>query len=154
MKQLKTWSLFMIVMMMASFVVSCGSDDDDSMNVDELPSYLIGTWRSYSATAYSNGQSATKEITKTGDLSYAYYEFEFMKEKTVIMNYWKVDDKGLSHWLSETGKYSVRGDIVTIYDNNNESMDLIADLSNRTMSFKVTGKDSGIQYTVTIHLRK
>ena len=103
-------SKMLLIIMLPLFMLAC-SGDDDPVSID---SYLIGTWHTFKATVYGNGQNVDIEITKTGEYSASYSEVTFEKDGKAIMRGWVTDEKGLSHWMEEQYTYTVNGDIVTV----------------------------------------
>jgi len=65
MKKMKTWSMVLLAAVMLSVVSACGGDDSrDNGNSRTLDSFILGTWHSYHAKAYSNGRTAEFDIAR------------------------------------------------------------------------------------------
>ena len=151
MKQFRNWSMMLMVMILP-FLVACSSDDDDPVL---LESYIIGTWHTYRATGYGNGQSVEIEITKTGEYSAAYEEGTFEKGNKVTIRSWVPDKNGITHWTETPCTYTIKGDIVTIKDPNGESGDLVFDAKEKTLLLKSTTVNSyGIKVYLNIYFKK
>ena len=59
MKQLKNWSILMLMVMAMPLMVACGSDGDSGPSGDELKSKAIGTWMCTQSTDEAMGQTST-----------------------------------------------------------------------------------------------
>lgn len=130
---------------------ACGSDDDEPANVE---SYLIGTWRSYQATVNAQNESATLDISKTGQFSQLYMELTFDKNGTVVAYSWDVDEKGLSTWLKETGTYTVSGSSVNVTIDG-VTIPFVYDEGGRTLYFRSAETVEGYGLvSVYIYLKK
>lgn len=141
----------MIVAMLSVGSVSCGGDDvDETINVN---SYIIGTWHSFKATGYAQGESVTLDISKNGEYSSAYLELVFNSDGTVIGSSWQQDSNGVSRWISEKGNYAVKGNMVDIMFSN-ETASLIFDTSDRTLCIRGAQNVNGTNITINIYLRK
>ena len=75
MKQLKNWSILMLMVMAMPLMVACGSDGDSGPTGDELKSKAIGTWMCTQSTDEAMGQSydglmVGKEVTIKSDNTY------------------------------------------------------------------------------------
>jgi hypothetical protein len=132
MKQINFWSMKLVMIMMPLLMACCSSDDDPI----SLNSYIVGTWHSFKASGYGNGQSLNIEITKTGEYSAAYSEVTFESGNKAIMRAWVIDQNGLSHWIEETGTYSINGDMVKVKDSQGETADFVFDAKDRTLLIK------------------
>ncbi|MBP5374731.1 MAG: lipocalin family protein [Bacteroidaceae bacterium] len=158
MKQLKNLSIFMLVALMAATFASCSKDDDDA-NFD-LNSYIIGTWHSYKATIYIqggpySGKSADIEVNKTGQYSQSYVEFTFKDGGQMRMGAFQKDDNGIINWTEENGTYYISGDIITLRDNDGETVNIVFDPKNKDLCIQGTGVDSeGTPYKTTAYLKK
>jgi len=150
MKQIKYWSIKLIVIIMP-LLAACSSDDDPI----SLNSYIVGTWHSFKGSGYGNGQSADIEITKTGVYSAAYSEVTFESGNKAVMRGWLTDKYGLSHWEQEACTYTINGDIVIVKDSQGETADFVFDAKDRTLLLKgaTTNPDGKIIY-VTIYYTK
>ena len=150
MKQIKYWSIKFIVIMMP-LLIACSSDDDPI----SLNSYIVGTWHSFKATGYGNGQSVNMDISKTGDYSAAYSELTFESGNKSVMRGWVTDKNGLSHWKEDACTYTINGDIVIVKDSQGETADFVFDSKDRTLLIKgsTTNPDGMIIY-VNIYYTK
>lgn len=150
--KLNKYLSMMLVVMILPLMVACSSDDDDPVS---LESYIVGTWHTFKATGFGNGQSVNIDITKTGEYSAAYEEGTFEKGNKVIIRSWVPDKNGMTHWTETPCTYTIKGDIVTIKDSNGESADLIFDTKEKTLLLKSTVVNSdGIQIYVNIYFSK
>lgn len=152
MKQIKKWSIYMLMLMAMPLMVACGSDD--SGHKDSLGTYIIGNWHSYKATAYANGQSRTVDVDKTGEYSSMYIECNFQSGGTAIMKAWQVDANGLSHWAEETCSYTVNGDIVKISDSSGGTIDAVYDSNENALILRLSLSSNGVTGTANIYFRK
>ena len=159
MKQVKILSIFMLVTMMATMFAGCSKDDDNSGNISNLNSYIIGTWRAYKCTIYAqggayNGQSADINIGKTGQYSDFYFECTFQEGGRIKTGNFKKDENGASRWFEDSGSYSINGDIVTIRDNEGEADDLVFSEKDKTLCFQMTKTEDGVPYKVILYMKK
>ena len=149
----------MLVTMMATMFAGCSKDDDNSGDVSNLNSYIIGTWRTYKCTIYVqggeyNGQSADINISKTGQYSDFYRECTFQEAWQIKMAGFKQDENGASRWYEEYGNYSINGDIVTIRDNKGDPDDLVFNEKDKTLCFQMTKTEDGVPYKVILYMKK
>ncbi len=142
-------SKMLLIIMLPLFMVAC-SGDDDPVSID---SYLIGTWHTFKATAYGNGQNVDIEITKTGEYSASYSEVTFEKDGNAIMRGWVTDENGLSRWMEESYTYTVNGDIVTV-KNSNETADFLFDGKNKTLLLKGTYTSNNMLLYINLYYKK
>lgn len=150
MKHVKNWSMKLLVIMMP-LLVACSSDDDPI----SLNSYIVGTWHSFKATGYGNGQNVNIEITKTGDYSAAYSEVTFESGNKAIVRAWVIDKNGLSHWVEDTGTYTINGDMVIVKDSQGETADFVFDAKDRTLVIKGSSTTpEGVLIYVNIYYTK
>lgn len=75
MKQLKNWSILMLMVMAMPLMVACGSDGDSGPSGDDLKSKAIGTWMCTQSTDEAQGRSYSglmvgKEVTIKSDNTY------------------------------------------------------------------------------------
>ncbi len=141
----------MIVTILSVGFVSCGGDDvDETINVN---SYIIGTWRSFKATGYAQGESVTLDISKNGEYSSAYLELVFNSDGTVIGSNWQQDSSGVSRWVSEKGNYIVNGNMVDVTFSDGTAS-LTFDASDRTLCFRAAQNVNGTNITINLFLRK
>jgi hypothetical protein len=150
--EIKKMSLWMLALIMMPLMVACsGSDDDVEVSLD---TYIIGLWHSYEGNVYYNGESKTASIDKTGQFSQSYIEIQFSNNKKATIWGWVQDEYGLSHWTEETDTYTIKGNTVTLYDENEASVDLLFDRSNKTLMIRGVQMVDGKQATVNIYLKK
>lgn len=142
----------MLVVMMLSLLVACSNSDDD--DYVSLNSYIVGTWHSFKASGYGNGQNVTIDVTKTGDYSAMYMEVTFENGNSAIMRGWVVDQNGISHWEEEPCSYVINGDMVKIIDSSGTSVDLVFDAKDKTLLLKGVSTTNGVQIYVNIYFAK
>ena len=104
MKTLNYFGRITLLVFAMLFTVSCGSDDDDDISIDN---YLIGKWHTFKAVVSAQNQSVDLDITKTGTYSQFYFEAVFNTNNKVDMSYYKVDANNASRWETETENYSL-----------------------------------------------
>lgn len=143
---------FIAFIMLGIGLVSCGSDDDDDYNT--LDNYIVGTWRSYKGVVFANGESATVEITKTGEYSAAYFEFVFQNDNQVLFRAWTADSNGISHWIEAPCRYTVSNNVVNVIDSSNEVIGLTYEPKDKNLFIRSTLSNEGILFTTYIYLRK
>lgn len=142
----------MFVVIMMPLLVACSSSDDDPIS---LNSYIVGTWHSFKASGYGNGQSVNIEITKTGEYSAAYSEVTFESGNKAIMRAWVIDQNGLSHWMEDSGTYTINGDMVKVKDSQGETADFVFDAEDKTLLIKGSAiTPEGILIYVNIYYKK
>jgi hypothetical protein len=160
MKQVKTLSIFMLVALMVAMFVGCSKDDDNSGDVSNLKTYIIGSWHSYKGTAYFlggeySGESEEVSISKTGEFSEAYYEIKFQDAGHATFGAFQKDENGLLHWETEDVTYSINGDIVTVRDTEGTTLDLVFNESDKTLCIQVSATaNDGTPTKVSIYLKK
>jgi hypothetical protein len=141
----------MIALLFSALSFNACSSDDDEVSID---SYLKGKWHSYKAVVSAQNQSVDLEVTKTGQYSQFYYEAVFKDGNKVDMSYYKVDDNTASRWETETGSYSVNGDVITVYDEEG-AIDFFFNPKEKNMYMRVAGEVENIGYTtVFLYFRK
>jgi len=129
---------------------ACSSDDDEIINID---SYLKGKWYSYKAVVSAQDKSVDIAVTKTGQYSQFYYEMLFRDDNKVDFSFYKVDNY-VSSWETETDSYSINGDVVRIYDDN-EAIDFFYNPKEKTMYMRVAGEVEYVGYTtIFLYFRK
>lgn len=143
---------FIAFVMLIIGLVSCGSDDDDDHNT--LDNYIVGTWRSYKGVVFANGESATVEITKTGEYSSAYFEFAFLNGNQVLFRAWMADENGISHWIEAPCRYTVGNNVVNVIDASNEVISMTYEPKDKNLFIRSTSSKEGIQFTTYIYFRK
>ena len=152
MYRIKYFGIMIVLLFTALSFNACSSDNDDE--IVSLESYIKGKWRSYKAVVSANNESVEVEVTKTGQYSAFYWEITFKEGNKVETSYYQEDSNGNSRWLTETNNYSVKGDVVTVYDSEN-AIDFIFDQRSKTMYMRAAGQVENIGYTtVFIHIRK
>ena len=149
----KLITLILAVVVNLCFVSCSSSGDGDGQGDISLDSYIIGSWHSFKGTVYANGQSQSVNITKTGEYSSAYYEIVFQNGGQAIFKGWQSDNNGLTKWMEESCRYTIKNDVVTLIDSNGESLGLLFDYGDRTLCIRaVINRDT--QATVNVYLRK
>lgn len=151
MKQIRYWSMMLVVVLLPLLVACSNGDDDDYVS---LNSYIVGTWHSFKASGYGNGQNVTVEVTKTGDYSAMYMEVAFENGNKAIMRGWVADQNGISHWEEEPCSYVINGDIVKLIDSSGNSVDLVFDTKDKTLLLKGVSTTNGVQIYVNIYFAK
>ncbi|MBO4592743.1 MAG: hypothetical protein J5678_00920 [Bacteroidaceae bacterium] len=156
MKKIKVLSIFLLVAMMATVLVGCSNDDDDTPV--NLKSYAIGTWHSYKAIMYYldgeyAGESQEVTISKTGEYSDAYWELKLYQNGNGTFSYLKKDGEGIKHWVDAAISYSVKGDVVTVHDSD-ASLDFIFNPGDKTMSFQISKTIDGVTAKMIVYFKK
>jgi hypothetical protein len=150
MKQFKLYGLLIALLSSMLFVTSCSNDDEDV----DINTYIKGKWYSYKASVSDKNGTTDADISKTGKLSLVYYEFLFKEDNIVDFSYYKDDVNKMSKWVTETLQYSIKGDVVTLYDSSG-SMDLFFNENERSLYLRIAGDSSNGDYkTIFIYLRK
>ena len=182
MKILKNIFMTLFLLGLPGTFASCTGDDKESYENAELSSYIIGTWHSYYAEVYGNGEKKSVDITKNNEYSAMYIEAVFMQNGKVKLYSWQPDNNGLNKWIEENCLYTVKGNTVEIYDVsaeknsdsqsqgigfnihggyttrasvNDDAVTLMFEPSNRSLFIKVTGRNQyGIDFVGNIYLKK
>ena len=127
---------------------SC-SDDDDDVNIE---SYIKGKWCSYKADISANNKTVKLNISRTGEYSVFYYEFEFKDNNKVVVSCYEDVENHNSRWKTETCTYTIKGNVVTVYDGQNYT-DLF--VKGKSLYIRSSGYVDDIGYTtVFVYLRK
>lgn len=143
------WNLLFLITVLP-IITSCGSDDED-ISIDN---YLIGKWHTYKAVVTAQNQSVDLDVTKTNQYSQVYYEAVFMSNYKVVFSYYEVDENKVSRWHSETLSYSVKGDVITVYDDEG-AIYFFYNSKDKTMYIRLADEVNNIGYTtVFIYFRK
>ncbi len=148
---MKKQLVFILILMIMPLVVACGDDGDDIVDVK---SYIVGKWHSTTGEVYAYGEKASVRITKTGDMSAAYYEIMFYTNGTLSFSYWKSENNGLTQWVEEKGTYTIKGDVVTITDRTGDKSDFLFDAKQRSLCMHMFYTYNGTQATINIYLKK
>lgn len=151
MKKLMTWAVMMLMVALMPMTTSCGDDDDENV---ALSSYIIGNWRCFRLTYYYGGQTESRDLTKTGELSAAYYEMSFKNSWNVVFKYWEQDTYGTKHWVEENGKYVIKGDIVSVNDSEGHTYDFLFDPKEKTLCIQSSAPINGATLKANVYLRK
>ena len=93
-------------------------------------------------------------ISKNGDYSPLYWEFDFNKDGTTTFHFWAQDDKGMSHWAQGHGSYEVRGDEVRTKDSGGNIISLFFDSKDKVLYMRYSQTTNGTQVTTYIYFRK
>ena len=150
----KLLSLLLLVGFMMPLMVSCGSDDEEEVPDNSTSSSIKGMWHSFKATFYLSGQSATEEVTKTGDLSFLYFEMNIKGDGTLVFSGWSQGENGQSRWIDGPGKYVVKGDVVSVTDSSGDTMDFVFDSKDKTLCLPINTTVSGSLAKVNVYLKK
>ena len=141
----------LMVTMLSFGLSSCSNDDDDK--VVDTENEIIGTWKSYKAVVYGQGQSATVSISKTGEYSDSYIEITFEKGGKAIGYSWDEDENGLSQWMHETGAYTINGNsIIVTFDG--ETGTFTYDEKEKNLYIRGSVKTDAGDITTYIYLKK
>ena len=120
MKIFRNIALVLGIILMTSIISGCNNDNDETYENVDLRTYIIGTWHSYRATAYGNGQERTVDITKNNEYSSMYIEAVFRADGTATVYSWQPDNNNVSRWIAEEGIYTVNGNSVELRKKPNE----------------------------------
>ncbi len=145
-----------ILLLLCLFItlVFSGCNKDDIEPDIETSSYIIGKWKSCYGEVIGDGRRVVTEISKTGEYAAAYYEIIFKSDGTYSFGYWLYNNYGLSQWTEESGKYSVKGDIVSFIGPDNDTIDFLFDKDKKNLSFHSQQYINGIKVTVNLYLKK
>lgn len=144
----KTFLLILILTLGLVGISSC-SDDNDDVNIE---TYIKGKWCSYKAEISANNKTVNLKVSRTGEYSDFYYEFVFKDNNKVENSYYENVANQNSRWKTETDTYSIKGDVVTIYDGRN-FMDLF--VKGKSLYIRTAVNVENIGYaTVFVYLRK
>jgi hypothetical protein len=138
--------------MLSLGVTSCGGDDEDDEPIN-VSSYILGTWHTFKATGYAQGESITLQISKAGEYSGAYIEMTFKSDGIVVGSHWEQDANGVSRWVSEEASYTVNGNIVNI-TSDGETASLFFDSSDKTLCIRGAQYINGVDVTINIFMKK
>ena len=142
-----------ILLLLISAMSFCACNDDDDKNV-VLESYIIGSWHSFKAVVHYNGEAETINISKTGEYSAAYFEFDFKNDGTAIFRGWTQDEHGLSHWGQDNCRYVIRGDEVQVKDSTGEIISMFFSSKDKTLYIRSYSNGNGSQITTYIYFKK
>jgi hypothetical protein len=142
-------TLLLVIFAAMSFS-SCSDDDEDVV----LESYIIGNWHSYKAVSYNQGESKTLNISKDGDWSSMYFEFDFENDGTAIFRSWVQDEYGLSHWIQSKCSFAVRGDEVRVKDSEGGIISLFFDSGEKSLYIRTSNNNYGTEITTYLYFRK
>lgn len=149
MEKLKKYGMMMLLLLVALSFNACG-DDEEEISID---TYLRGKWHTYKAVISAQNQSVDIDVSKTGQYSQLYREVVFKDGNKVDMSCY-IEDNYASRWETETGTYFVKGNVVTIYDEES-SIDFFFDPHEKNMYMRVAGEVESIGYTtVFLYFRK
>ena len=142
-------TLLLVIFAAMSFS-SCSDDDEDVV----LESFIIGKWHSYKVTFYGYGEPETFNISKDGDWSMVYYEFDFQNDGNVIWYMWVSDDNGMSHWVKSKCMYQIIGDEVRIRDSAGGISSLSYNSKEKNLFLRHVSQYNGSQTTLFLYFRK
>lgn len=176
--------LILSLALLSSTFTGCTGDDNDSFEEVNLESYIVGSWHSYRATAYGNGEEINIDITKDNEYSSMYVEAIFRADGTATMYSWQPDKNNISRWIAEEGVYTVNGNAVEVRDapkeqpkrdsgnqgigfnvsigggttratTENDVLSMMFDQSSKSLFVRVSGTNKyGIDFVTNIYLRK
>jgi len=151
-------SFIMLFVSTLTSVTSCGKDDDkeDIANNIPLSEYILGSWRTYQVAYYgTNGKSAFYDVDKTGAFSSVYFELNFAKDGSLTFAGWKPDSQGINHWEEYKCTYTVKNDMVTVYDpTDNTSVSMVYNAKDHTLCLTGSTTSNGIVVTYNLLARK
>ncbi len=140
----------LLVGLMIPFIVSCSSDDDENVDINN---YIVGAWHSYKATVYYEGKSASVDITKSGQYSDMYIEISFNQDGTMVESAWQKNDSGLKNWVQEDARYTIKDDIVSIKDSGGV-VDLLFDSKTKELCLQSSTTYVGSTMRTNIYFKK
>lgn len=140
----------MMALLFAALSFSACSSDDAEEDID---TYLKGKWYSYKAVVSAQNRTVDLDVSKTGQNSQLYYETVFKDGGKLDMSYYRVVD-AVSSWVTESGTYSVNGNIVTL-DDGQSTMDAFYNPKEKNLYIRLAANVENIGYTtVFIYFRK
>ena len=142
-----------ILLLLISAMSFCACNDDDDKNV-VLESYIIGSWHSFKAVIHYNGETETVNISKTGEYSAAYFEFDFKNDGTANVRLWSQDEHGMSHWVHGNARYIVRDDEVLIQDSTNGILSMNFNSKDKTLYIRNSSNSNETYITTYIYFKK
>lgn len=151
MEKIKYYGMIIAMLLAVISFNSCSSDDNNEIPID---SYLKGKWYSYKAVVSANNQSVEVEVSKTNQYSQFYYEADFRDNNQVDMSYYNVENNTSTRWTTETDSYSIKGDVITIYDSK-DAIDFFYSPKEKNMYMRIAGNVDGVGWTtIFIYFRK
>ena len=96
-------------------------------------------------------------ISKDGDNSPLYWEFDFKRDGTVTAHLWVQDDNGMSHWEQSEGLYEIRGEEVRTRSSSSNSGNIISlffDSKDKELYIRFSQTTNGTQVTTYLFFRK
>ena len=151
MNKIKYYGMMIAMLLAVLSFNACSGNDDDEMPID---SYLKGKWYSYKAVVSAQNQSVEVDVTKTNQYSQFYYEAVFRDNNQVDMSYYNIENNTSARWATETDSYSVKGDVITVYDSKN-AVDFIYNPKDKNMYMRVAGNTDELGWTtIFIYLKK
>lgn len=140
-----------IIVIISTLFMSCTKDSDEDVQIE---SYIKGTWHTYKVTYSFQDQSIDREVTKTNSFSSVYWELTFKDKGIVETSHYEEDSNKISRWKTDTNKYNIKGNIITISDNES-SADLFFNQSDRTIYMRMAGEIEDVGYvTIFVYLCK
>ncbi len=145
MKIFRNIALVLGIILMTSIISGCNNDNDETYENVDLRTYIIGTWHSYRATAYGNGQERTVDITKNNEWSAAYIEINFRIDGKAEVSGWATNTDGTTKWITEIGEYSVKDNAIELREykenseiSNSDASDNNQNSGNNAVGFYIT----------------
>lgn len=149
--KIKYFGMMVALLLTALSFNACSSDDEEE---EDIGTYLKGKWYSYKAVISRPDGKVEVEVSKTGQFSQIYYEAVFKDGGKVDCSYYKVGESGLSSWETETNSYSLNGNTVKLYDEN-ESIDFFYNPKEKNAYMRVAANVAGVGYTsIFIYFKK
>lgn len=143
MQKIKFYGMMLFMILSALSLSSCSNDDDDDILID---SYLKGKWHSYKVMVSAQNITTDLDITKYNQYSQFYYETFFKDNNIVDFSYYNLENNISSRWITETYTYSVKDDVVTIYDSN-DAIDFIYNSKEKNMYMRLSFYDKDNVWT-------
>ena len=152
MKRTINWCFMTLMLMAVPFLAGCSSSDGDEGG--SLSTNIVGTWQSYKAIAYANGEERSVDIEKTGDTSVLYYEFSFEKDGTGKLMLWQADAYGNNQWVGWEYTYTINGEFVTVKDTLGNVLDLVYESKSGSLVLRINRVEDGMQFSINLYLKK
>lgn len=83
-----------------------------------------------------------------------YYECDAKSGGTAVLRGWHPDTNGNLKWTEVPCTYRIKGDVITLVENNGETTDIVFESSSRNMVLMLSSSYNGIPFTANIYFTK